>query len=38
LVVNRRFEITDDEWARLAPLLPAMTPHRVGSGGIIAKS
>jgi len=28
--VNRRFEITDDEWERLAPLLPAMTPQRGG--------
>jgi transposase len=28
--VNRRFEITDEEWARLAPLLPAMTPRRGG--------
>jgi hypothetical protein len=26
--VNRRFEITDDEWVRLAPLLPGMTPRR----------
>jgi transposase len=28
--VNRRFEITDQEWARLRPLLPAMTPTRGG--------
>jgi transposase len=28
--VNRRFEVTDDEWERLAPLLPAMTPRRGG--------
>jgi transposase len=28
--VNRRFEITDDEWERLRPLLPAMTPRRGG--------
>jgi transposase len=28
--VNRRFEITDDEWVRLAPLLPATTPRRGG--------
>jgi transposase len=28
--VNRRFEVTDDEWGRLAPLLPAMTPRRGG--------
>jgi transposase len=28
--VNRRFEITDEEWARLAPLLPATTPSRGG--------
>jgi transposase len=28
--VNRRFEITDEEWDRLAPLLPAMTPKRGG--------
>jgi transposase len=28
--VKRRFEITDDEWDRLAPLLPAMTPQRGG--------
>jgi transposase len=28
--MNRRFEITDDEWERLAPLLPAMTPQRGG--------
>lgn len=28
--MNRRFEITDDEWTRLAPLLPAMTPQRGG--------
>jgi transposase len=26
--MNRRFEITDAEWARLAPLLPATTPRR----------
>jgi transposase len=28
--VNRRFEITDEEWERLAPLLPAMTAQRGG--------
>jgi transposase len=28
--VNRRFELTDDEWQRLAPLLPAMTAQRGG--------
>ena len=28
--MNRRFEVTDQEWARLAPLLPAMTPRRGG--------
>jgi transposase len=28
--VNRRFERTDEEWARLAPLLAAMTPRRGG--------
>jgi transposase len=28
--MNRRFEITDEEWDRLAPLLPAMTPKRGG--------
>src|SRR4029453_14113616 len=28
--MNRRFEVTDEEWARLAPLLPAMTPQRGG--------
>jgi transposase len=28
--MNRRFEVTDDEWERLAPLLPAMTPRRGG--------
>jgi transposase len=28
--VNRRFELTDQEWDRLAPLLPAMTPQRGG--------
>ena len=28
--MNRRFEITDQEWDRLAPLLPAMTPKRGG--------
>jgi transposase len=28
--VNRRFELTDDEWEQLAPLLPAMTPKRGG--------
>jgi transposase len=28
--VNRRFELTDQEWERLAPLLPAMTPKRGG--------
>jgi transposase len=28
--VNRRFELTDQEWERLAPLLPAMRPQRGG--------
>jgi transposase len=28
--VNRRFEITDDEWERLAPLLPSTRPQRGG--------
>ena len=28
--MNRRFELTDQEWERLAPLLPAMTPQRGG--------
>jgi transposase len=28
--MNRRFEIADQEWARLAPLLPAVTPRRGG--------
>ena len=28
--MNRRFELTDGEWARLAPLLPATTPQRGG--------
>jgi hypothetical protein len=28
--MNRRFELTDQEWDRLAPLLPAMTPKRGG--------
>jgi len=28
--VNRRYEITDQEWERLRPLLPAMTPTRGG--------
>jgi transposase len=28
--MNRRFEITDAEWERLASLLPAMTPQRGG--------
>jgi transposase len=28
--VNRRFEITDDEWERLAPLLPSTKPRRGG--------
>jgi transposase len=28
--VNRRFELTDEEWERLVPLLPAMTPKRGG--------
>jgi transposase len=28
--MNRRFELTDQEWERLAPLLPAMTPGRGG--------
>jgi transposase len=28
--MNRRFELTDQEWERLAPLLPAMPPRRGG--------
>jgi transposase len=28
--VNRRFEITDNEWERLAPLLPSTRPKRGG--------
>jgi transposase len=36
--MNRRFELTDQEWERLAPLLPAMTPRRGGAGGITARS
>ena len=28
--MNRRFEITDDEWERLAPVLPTTTPRRGG--------
>lgn len=28
--MNRRFELTDAEWDRLQPLLPAMTPQRGG--------
>ena len=28
--MNRRFEITDEEWERLAPLLPATRPGRGG--------
>lgn len=28
--MNRRFELTDQEWERLAPLLPVMTPRRGG--------
>jgi transposase len=28
--VNRRFEITDDEWERLATLLPSTRPRRGG--------
>ncbi|HWD47188.1 MAG TPA: transposase [Actinomycetota bacterium] len=28
--MNRRLEVTDQEWALLAPLLPAMTPQRGG--------
>ena len=28
--MNRRFEITDDEWERLAPPLPASKPQRGG--------
>jgi transposase len=36
--MNRRFELTNDEWERLAPLLPAMTAQRVGAGGITARS
>jgi transposase len=28
--VNRRYEITDDEWEQLRPLLPPMAPKRGG--------
>src|SRR5262245_42044719 len=28
--MNRRFEVTDQEWDRLAPLLAAVTPRRGG--------
>ena len=28
--MNRRFEISDDEWERLAPLLPSTRPKRGG--------
>jgi hypothetical protein len=28
--MNRRFEITDDEWEQLRGLLPATTPRRGG--------
>ena len=28
--MNRRYEITDEEWERLRPLLPAATPKRGG--------
>jgi transposase len=28
--MNRRFEISDDEWERLAPLLPSTRPQRGG--------
>ena len=28
--MNRRFELTDQEWERLAPLLPAMTSQQGG--------
>jgi transposase len=28
--VNRRFELSDDEWERLAPLLPSTRPKRGG--------
>ena len=28
--MNRRFEITDEEWERLAPLLPSTRPRRGG--------
>jgi transposase len=28
--MNRRFELTDQEWERLAPLLPSMIPKRGG--------
>jgi transposase len=28
--VNRRFELTDQEWERLAPLLPSTKPRRGG--------
>jgi transposase len=38
LAVNRRFEIADDEWERLASLLPATRPRRVAAGVITAKS
>ncbi len=28
--MKRRYEITDEEWARIEPLLPPMTPQRGG--------
>src|SRR5262245_17301794 len=28
--MHRRYELSDSEWARLRPLLPAMTPQRGG--------
>ena len=28
--MNRRFELTDQEWERLAPLLPSTKPKRGG--------
>jgi hypothetical protein len=31
--MHRRYGLTDDGWARLAPLLPTMTPGRVAAGG-----
>jgi transposase len=36
--MSRRFELTDDEWERPAPLLPAMTPSGAAAGGTTARS